>query len=72
LGETLHIYLALDLERGEMHLDENEFLSLEAVPLAVLVDKIMADEIRDGKTIIGLFKAEKYLKGNGQGGHPIG
>ena len=31
-GEILHIYLATELEHGEMHLDEGEFLSVEAVP----------------------------------------
>lgn len=62
--ETLYIYLATSLIRGEAHPDEDEFLSVEAVPLDTLVDKIMADEIRDGKTIIGIMKAKKYLEQN--------
>ena len=53
-----------------MHLDEGEFLSVEAVPLPELVERIGSGELRDGKTIIGILKAEKYLERNGQGGRP--
>jgi len=59
--ETLYIYLALDLEQGEMHLDENELLSVEPVEIDKLVDKIMANELPDGKSIIGIMKAKEYL-----------
>ena len=59
--EILHIYLATELEQGEMHPDENEFLSVEAVPFSEAVDKIITGEIKDAKTIIGILKAEKLL-----------
>jgi ADP-ribose pyrophosphatase len=62
--EILYIYLATGLVRGEAHPDEDEFLSVEAVPMETLVDQIMAGEIKDGKTIIGLLKAQKYLVKN--------
>ena len=62
--EILYIYLAMDLERGDMHLDENEFLSVEAVALDCLVDKIMVNEIKDGKTIIGILKVKRYMEKN--------
>ncbi len=62
--EILYIYLATDLVGGEMHLDEDEFLSVEAIPMDTLVDKIMSGEIKDGKTIIGILKAKKYLEQN--------
>ena len=45
-----------------MHLDENEFLSVEAYTFDVLEEKIMSNEIRDGKTIVGLLKARIYLE----------
>ena len=60
--EKLYIYLALDLQHGEMHLDENELLSVEAVAIDELIEKIMANELPDGKTIIGIMKAKKYLE----------
>ena len=59
--ETLYIFLALDLAEGEMHLDDDEFLSVEKVPLDELVKKILANEIKDGKSIIGIMKAREHL-----------
>jgi len=62
--ETLYLYLALDLRRGEMHLDENELLSVEPFGIDELIEKIMANELPDAKTIIGVLKAKKYLDGH--------
>ena len=59
--ETLFLYLALDMKEGEMHLDEGEFLSVEAVGIEELVEMIMRGEIPDAKTVIGVMKAERYL-----------
>jgi ADP-ribose pyrophosphatase len=61
--EILYIYLALDLHNGEMHLDENELLSVEPIAIDELVEKIMANELPDGKSIIGILKAKRYLDG---------
>jgi len=61
-SETLHQYLALDLQPGEMHLDENELLSVEEVDIDELVEMILANKIRDAKTIIGVLKAKNYLQ----------
>ena len=60
--ETLHLYLALDLQQGEMHLDENELLSVESIGIDELIEKIMANELPDAKSIIGIMKAKKYLE----------
>ena len=60
--EKLYLYLALDLQPGDMHLDENELLSLEKHEISGLVDKIMANELTDAKTIIGILKAKRYLE----------
>jgi len=60
--ETLYLYLALDLQDGEMHLDENELLSVEAVCIDELMDKIMANELPDAKSIIGIMKAKQFLE----------
>ena len=60
--EILHLYLALDLQRGEMHLDENELLSVEEIGLETLTDMIMRNELSDAKTVIGILKAGLYLK----------
>jgi len=60
--ESLYLYLALDLRDGEMHLDENELLCVERLGIDELIDKIMANELPDAKSVIGVFKAKKYLE----------
>ena len=63
--ETLYLYLALELQSGEMHLDEGELLSVEAVGIDELMKKIMKNELPDAKSIIGVMKARQYLELNG-------
>ena len=60
--EVLHIYLALGLHRGEMHLDPDEFLNVEKYKLSELEKLVMSGEIDDAKTIIAVLKARKYLE----------
>lgn len=60
--EMLHLYLATGLHAGNTHPDEDEFLNLEKIPLEKLSDMVMNGEIEDGKTVIAVLKAEKYLK----------
>lgn len=60
--EVLHIYLALDLQTGNSHPDEDEFLNVEKHSLAELSRMVMDGEIDDGKTIVAVLKAEKYLQ----------
>lgn len=59
--ETLYIYLAMELEEGPNHPDEDEFLAVEEVPLEEIAARIMSGEIRDGKTIVGILKAKVFL-----------
>ena len=61
--ETLFLYLALDLQKGEMHLDVNELLSVEAVGIDDLIDLIMENKLPDAKSIIGVLKAKRYMEG---------
>jgi ADP-ribose pyrophosphatase len=61
-GEILHIYLALDLRYGEKHLDVDELLSVEAIAIDDLIKRIMANELPDGKTMIGIMKAKRFLE----------
>ena len=62
--ETLFLYLALDLTDGDMHLDEGEFLSVEAVGIDELVEMIMLNKLPDAKSVIGVMKAKRYLEIN--------
>ena len=60
--EVLHIYLALGLHRGKMHLDPDEFLNVEKYKLSELEKLVMSGEIDDAKTIIAVLKARRYLE----------
>ena len=60
--EILYIYLAADLVPGEAHPDDDEFLNVERIPLEKLSAMIADNTICDAKTIIGVLKAENFLK----------
>lgn len=60
-GETLHLFLARNLTFGEAKPDEDEFLRVERVPLEVLLQRILKNEIADAKTVAGVLKAKLYL-----------
>ena len=61
-SETLHLYLARSLHAGKAHLDEGEFLAVERIPLTELLEKVMANDIRDGKTAMAVLKAARLLQ----------
>lgn len=60
-SETIHVYLALDLEKKSQNLDDEEFLDVLKIPFSKAVEMVMNGEIYDGKTIIGILKSEKIL-----------
>lgn len=60
--ELITIYLARGLTYGERHLDEDEFLNIEEVPLVELVRDVMDGKITDGKTQVAILKAHYYLE----------
>ncbi|MDR1217910.1 MAG: NUDIX hydrolase [Oscillospiraceae bacterium] len=55
--ETLHVYLATGLRSGETHPDEDEFLTVETVPLREIRNMIAKNQIKDAKTIAGIYMA---------------
>ena len=57
-GEIIRMYFARQLTFGETHLDEDEFLNMERVPFAQLVERVLSGEIRDAKTIAAVLKAK--------------
>ena len=62
IDENIHMFMAEGLSYGEMHLDEDEFLSVETIPLTTLIEMVMSGKIRDGKTQIAVLKAAR-IKG---------
>ena len=61
IDEKIHMYMATGLTYGEMHPDEDEFLSVHKIPMSELVEMVMKGEIRDGKTQIAILKAARIL-----------
>ena len=59
--ERITLYLARNLSLGQRHLDEDEFLNFEAVPLAKLVEQVMDGTITDGKTQVAILKVARIL-----------
>jgi ADP-ribose pyrophosphatase len=56
--ETIHIYLAEDLQPGPQHPDEDEFLECGAFSPGDIKDMVLSGLICDAKTLAGLFLAE--------------
>ncbi|MEG0979534.1 MAG: NUDIX hydrolase [Oscillospiraceae bacterium] len=61
-GEIIHLYAATGLEFSEQHLDEDEFVNVEIIPLEKAVNMILCGEIRDGKTQAAVLKLDAILK----------
>lgn len=61
--EILHIFLAEELTHGEEDSDHEEFIEPEQRPLDPLPE--LLQELRDGKSIIGVMLAHRELAGRG-------
>lgn len=60
-GEIIRMYLARELTFGEAALDEGEFLNVERMDFARLVELVLSGEIRDAKTIAAALKTKLLL-----------
>jgi ADP-ribose pyrophosphatase len=60
-NEVIYMYIARGLTAGAHQLDADEHLDVFDLPLAKCIQMVQTGEITDGKTIIALFLAEKYL-----------
>lgn len=58
-GEIIRLFYAQELTFGEQNLDEDEFLDIIIMPINECITKIMNGEIKDAKTIIGIFKLKE-------------
>jgi ADP-ribose pyrophosphatase len=59
--EFMHIYLATDLNPDPLPGDEDEFITVEPIPIGQIVERISQGEIRDAKSLAALFLAQSYL-----------
>lgn len=63
VDEVIEMYLAegLHTENDGQHLDEDEFLTVERLPLDTLCDMVMRGEIPDAKTQVAVLKVKRLL-----------
>lgn len=60
MNEKIHLYLAEDISFGKQHLDRDEFLDVELIPLDVLLQMVMRGEIKDAKTQLAILKVHAF------------
>ncbi|MBQ2667946.1 MAG: NUDIX hydrolase [Clostridia bacterium] len=56
-GEIIRMWACRVTENREQHLDEDEFLEVERIPLKKAVEMVLNNEIPDSKTQVGILKA---------------
>lgn len=62
-AEIIYMYLAENLTFGDTDFDDDEFLTLEKIPLKKAVEMVMSGEIADAKSQAAIMKTY-YLKTN--------
>ena len=60
--EVIHLFLATGLSEGRVQRDEDEYIEVVKLPLSRALAMIRKGEIRDGKSIVGLFLAQQFLR----------
>jgi ADP-ribose pyrophosphatase len=61
-NELIHLYLARDLDVGTPTPDSDEELELQWMPLAEAIGRVLRGEWSDGKTALGLLRAQYHLQ----------
>lgn len=59
--EFIHLYLATDLQEARLEQDADEFIEVDRVPFAQVIDMIERGEIIDGKSIVCVLRAARKL-----------
>lgn len=54
-GEKIDVYVAFDLVKSKQHLDPDEDINLEIYTAEELIEKIIANEINDSKTVASIL-----------------
>lgn len=62
-NEEIHLYAAFDLAPGTARTDEDEFLQVVQLPLSEALRMVRAGEISDGKSLVAILYAARFLMG---------
>lgn len=60
--EVVHLFLARELHASIANLEEHEVLEVHWKPLCEVVRMAESGELRDGKSVVGIFRAAAYLR----------
>ncbi len=60
--EVIHLYLARELAPVEPAVAEDEIIEVHWLPFTEAVSRAHAGEVRDAKTIIGLWRAHSFVQ----------
>jgi ADP-ribose pyrophosphatase len=60
--ERMHIFLAFQLRKVPQHLDPDEDIQVEYIPIAEISERLARREFEDAKTIVGLRELLAYIK----------
>jgi len=63
-NEKIYLFLATDLEEGEVKPESDEYINVEKYKVEDLIDMVIRGEINDGKTIVAILYAQKYINKN--------
>jgi len=60
--ERIHLFAATGLTEGESNLESDEILDLVRVPVSQAMEMIQKGELVDGKSMVGLFFASRFMR----------
>lgn len=60
-SEKIHLFLALDLEKTQQQLDDDERIDLMEMSLSEVRENLRAGAFDDAKTVVGLYALLEYL-----------
>jgi len=61
--EVIHLYLARELTYGTRSTEEHECIEVHWLPFAQALEWAGSGKIRDAKSVIGLFRAQRLVQG---------
>jgi 8-oxo-dGTP pyrophosphatase MutT (NUDIX family) len=61
-AETIHLYLARGLTSVPSSHERHEIIEVHWIPLSDAVQRALSGEYQDGKTVIGLLRAEAHCR----------
>ncbi len=60
--EIIYLYFAKELTKAERHLDDDEFIDIEFVPIDKLKKEVENGTIKDAKTVFAILKYLQFFK----------